>query len=271
MAKRYSTEETASMITNDDFEIGEMDSDDSLDEDSSPDDEPSSDSEIGSNDNDTSYSDRQVLVNKRGREDRKRSWRIRGGLRRGATIRGGLGRGVRARGSVRRGVRTRGGLTRQPSNTMTGKRNRDDLQDDCPSENESPNWNYEQPVNRDLVNVDNPVDDNTNGNDEDGESSEEDWSDTDPELQVFHFNENEGLNIPAAANDDPHYDFSLFMMDELWNEPVGRSNEYAHSVINSSCLLGRRSVLNIWKDVTVTEIKQFIRLVFHIGLVAMPT
>ena len=102
---------------------------------------------------------------KKGTEGRKRSTRTRVCLRRGATILGGLGRGVRTRGSVGRGVRTRGGLTRQPSNTTTGKRKRDDLQDDCLSENESSNLNYEQPVNRDPVNVDNPVDDNTNGND----------------------------------------------------------------------------------------------------------
>ena len=33
----------------------------------------------------------------------------------------------------------------------------------------------------------------------------------------------------------------------------------------------RRSVLNSWEDVTVTEMEQFIALVFHMGLVAMPT
>ena len=192
---------------NDNFETGEMDS--------SSDDKPSSDFDIGSDDNDASYSGCQVLVNKRGTEGRKRSARTRGSLRRGATIGGGPGRGVRIRGSVGRGVRTRGGLTRQPSNTTTGKRKHDDLQDDCPSENQSSNLNYEQPVNGDPVNVDIPVDDNTNENDEDGESLEKDWPDTDPELQVFDFNENEGLNIPAAANDDSHYYFSLFMTDQL--------------------------------------------------------
>ena len=231
MAKRYIAVEAASMIMNDDFQIREMDSADSLDEDSSSDDETSSDSEIGSDDNDTSYSGRQILVNKRDTEGRKRSARTRGHLRRGATIRGGLGKGVRTCGSVGRGVRTRGGLTRQPSNTTTGKQQREDLQDDCPSESESSNLNYKQPVNRDPVDVDNPVDDNTNGSDEDGESSEEDWPDTDPELQVFDFSENEGLNIPTAANADPHYYFSLVMTDQLWTELVRRSNEYAHSVL----------------------------------------
>ena len=65
MSKRYSAEEAASMIMNDDFQIGEMDSADSLDEDSKSADEPSSDSEIRSDGNDTSYSGRQVLVNKK--------------------------------------------------------------------------------------------------------------------------------------------------------------------------------------------------------------
>ena len=120
MAKRYSAEEAASMITNDDFEIGEMDCAGSLDKDSSSDDEPSSDSEIGRDDNDTFYSGRQVLINKRGTKGRRRRARTRDGLRRGATIRGGLGRGARTHRSVGRGIRTRGGLTRQPSNTTTG-------------------------------------------------------------------------------------------------------------------------------------------------------
>ena len=216
MAKRYNAEEAASMIMDDDFEIGEMDSADSLDEDSGSDDEPSSDSEIGSDDNDTSYSGCQVLIKKRGTEGRNRSARTHGVLRRGATTRGGLWRGCRIHG----------GLTRQSAtNTTTGKQKRDDLQDDCPSENLGSNLDYKQPVNCDPVNVDNLVDDNTNGNDKDGESSEEDWSDTDPELQVSDFHENEGLNINAVANDDPRYYFSLFMTDQLWNEVVRRSNK----------------------------------------------
>ena len=41
-------------------------------------------------------------------------------------------------------------------------------------------------------------------------------------------------------------------------------------VSNSSRAL-RRSVLNSWKNVTVTEMKQFIGLIFHMGLVAIPT
>ena len=46
-----------------------------------------------------------------------------------------------------------------------------------------------------------------------------------PSYKCSISNENERLNIPAAAaaaNDDPHYYFSLFMTDQLWNELVRR-------------------------------------------------
>ena len=65
--------------------------------------------------------------------------------------------------------------------------------------------------------------------------------------------------------------FNLFVTDQLSNDLVTRSNAYAQKVINSSRPLRRKSALNTWKDVIVTEIKHFLRLVLHMGLVAMPT
>ena len=61
------------------------------------------------------------------------------------------------------------------------------------------------------------------------------------------------------------------MTDQILNEVVTRSNTYAKKVKNSSQPLRRKSVLNTWKDITVTEMKQFLGLVLHMGLVAMPT
>ena len=65
MAKRFSAEEAADLIVNDEFDIGEIDSADSLDEDWSSDEELSSQSKIESDDNGSSYSGRQMLIHSR--------------------------------------------------------------------------------------------------------------------------------------------------------------------------------------------------------------
>ena len=65
MAKRFSAEEAADLIANDEFDIGETDSADSLDEDWSSDEELSSQSKIESDDNGSFYSGRQMLIHSR--------------------------------------------------------------------------------------------------------------------------------------------------------------------------------------------------------------
>ena len=65
MAKRFSAEEAADLIVNDEFDIGEIDSADSLDEDWSSDEELSSQSKIEIDDNGSSYSGRQMLIHSR--------------------------------------------------------------------------------------------------------------------------------------------------------------------------------------------------------------
>ena len=65
MAKRFSAEEAADSIVNDEFDIGEIDSADSLDEDWSSDEELSSQSKIESDDSGSSYSGRQMLIHSR--------------------------------------------------------------------------------------------------------------------------------------------------------------------------------------------------------------
>ena len=65
MAKRFSAEEAADLIVNDEFDIGETDSADSLDEDWSSDEELSSQSKIECDDNGSFYSGRQMLIHSR--------------------------------------------------------------------------------------------------------------------------------------------------------------------------------------------------------------
>ena len=63
MAERFSAEESADLIVNDEVNIGEMDSGDSFDEDWSSAEEATFQSEIESDDHGVSYSGCQVLIN----------------------------------------------------------------------------------------------------------------------------------------------------------------------------------------------------------------
>ena len=95
------------------------------------------------------------------------------------------------------------------------------------------------------------------------ETSNNTWSKDDPVIKIFPFSENAGLN--------PFLYFKLLVSDELLGGIVQRSNEYVRRVIDTSRPLRRKSVLNKWKEVTLSEMKKFFGLVFHMGLVGMPS
>ena len=111
MAKRFSEEEAADLVVNEEFNIGEMDFNDSLDEDWSSDKEPTYHSEIESDDHGASYSGPQVLIHRqRGTNVRGRGVRTRGSLVRGIRTTRALSTGGRTiHGRLERGARTRGG------------------------------------------------------------------------------------------------------------------------------------------------------------------
>ena len=90
-------------------------------------------------------------------------------------------------------------------------------------------------------------------------------------IKTFPFVENTGLKTVVPENDAPFFFFKLLVSDEFLSELVQRSNDYALQVINSSRPLRRKSVLNKWKEVTLLEMKIFFGLVFHMGLVGMPS
>ena len=92
MAERFSAQESADLIVNDEVDIGEMDSGDSFDEDWSSDEEATFQSEIESDDHSVSYSGCQVLINS--------LW--------GTNVRG---QGVITRGGLLRGIGTTRGLS----------------------------------------------------------------------------------------------------------------------------------------------------------------
>ena len=61
-----------------------------------------------------------------------------------------------------------------------------------------------------------------------------DWSNDDPNIKYFPFNEDDGMKIATPDGDDTLFYFKLLVNDQLLNCIVQRSNEYAHSIINSS-------------------------------------
>ena len=117
------------------------------------------------------------------------------------------------------------------------------------------------------------VDKDTGSNNKAGnnKTNNDNWSKEDPVIKTFLFVENTGLKTVVPENDAPFFFFKLLVSDEFLSELVQRSNDYALQVINSSHPLCRKSVLNKWKEVTLLEMKKFFGLVFHMGLVAMPS
>ena len=79
------------------------------------------------------------------------------------------------------------------------------------------------------------------------------------------------MKIDVPENDNLFLYFKLLVSDELLGGIVQSSNEYARRVIDSSRPLRGKSVLNKWKEVTLSEMKKFFGLVFHMCLVGMPS
>lgn len=250
MAKRYSAEEAAELIMN---ENSEMDSADSLDEEFSSDAESTSESEIESESEESDFTGRKILQNIAPQTHRGGRIRTRGGAF-----------NIRGRG---RSVRTRGGLQTAAHRSKIRKRNIEDSEDsatELSSREENENEEEEISSGGDSA-IRNDL------NDGKGPVNEFDWSDDVPIIKPFDFNEDTGLQVEAPDGDDPLFFFNLFINDELLQEIVDRSNAYADRVINSSRPLRRNSILNTWNNVTLEEMRQFLGLIFHMGLVAMPS
>ena len=255
MAKRYNAEEAAHLIMQQD-DMGETDSADSLDEDWSSDDaESTSESEIASDeDEESTYCGRKIL-----QLPLQMRRRVRGG---GSNVRR-RGRGIRTRGGslAAQGKRKRYNHEQSPDEQSADEQSADEQSADeqCSGQGNDSINEEDQPARR---------------TDEDGGAKSDpasEWSNNEPVIKTFPFNENPGLKINYPNNDDPCFFFNLFLTDQLLQDLVQRSNSYAESVINSSRPLRRNSILNLWKPITIEEIKKFFGLVFHMGLVAMPT
>ena len=116
-------------------------------------------------------------------------------------------------------------------------------------------------VDEDIGNI------NRGGN----ETNNNTWSKDDPVVKIFTFSENTGFKIVVPENDNPLFHFKLLVSDELLGGILQSLNEYAYRVIDSSHPLRHKSVLNKWKEVTLSEMKKFFGLVLHMRLVGMPS
>ena len=302
MATNYTAEQVADIIMNDD--MGEMESPDSLDEDSSSsscddelqsetcssNDDPSSQSEVDSSSNsDSEFHGRRILLEQRSMRNRppKRA-KTRGGN-------SNCGRTFRTRGGIskhwRGTVRTRGGVQscRTKKAAYNSRLQLKETKDNSAEQqnsimDESAEISVQQHMSMDNINSEESnisidiaetiaVDKDTGSNNKAGnnKTNNDNWSKEDPVIKTFPFVENTGLKTVVPENDAPFFFFKLLVSDELLNELVQRSNDYALQVINLSHPLCCKSVLNKWKEVTLLEMKKFFGLVFHLGLVAMPS
>ena len=123
-------------------------------------------------------------------------------------------------------------------------------------------------INISETSVDEDIGSNNRGGNETNNNT---WSKDDPVIKIFPFSENAGLKIDVPENDNPFLYFKLLVSDELLGGIVQRLTEYARRVIDSSRPLRRKSVLNKWKEVTLSEMKKFFGLVFHMDLVGIPS
>ena len=156
-----------------------------------------------------------------------------------------------------RGPGTRGGTIHRnaPSNEQVGKSNANTSGLPAVSDDEQIS-NSEESVTL--------IDDATVEKDEGGN-----WTENNPNVQNFVFNQHSSMNIDVSDNASPMYSFELLLVEQLIQELVIKTNEYADKTINSSRRWRRRSNSVNWKDVIVDEMKKFIGIVFAMGLVSL--
>ena len=76
-------------------------------------------------------------------------------------------------------------------------------------------------------------------------------------------------NVPENA--DPMFFFGLMLTDDLVENLVKKTNEYADKTINRNRPLRHRSTWNSWTEATIDKMRKFIGLIFTMGLISMPS
>ncbi|MEL7307546.1 MAG: transposase [Pseudomonadota bacterium] len=97
------------------------------------------------------------------------------------------------------------------------------------------------------------------------------WEKTPNTSEQFPFQSDPGLTISMPVDASPTDFAKLFFTDQLRQNLVRETNNYAHKVIDASRPLRRNSAMNRWKDVTLAEMDTFLGIILHMGLVGMPS
>ena len=92
-----------------------------------------------------------------------------------------------------------------------------------------------------------------------------------PSVPLFEFNKEVGLRIQMPAEASPIDYLKLLITDELITDICISTNFNAGCKIDSAGPLRRRSIWKKWRQVSKDEMRKFIGLVLHMGLVSMPT
>ena len=88
---------------------------------------------------------------------------------------------------------------------------------------------------------------------------------------MFEFDQTPGLKIQMQENPAPIDFMNLFLTDDLITLMSTETNRYAMEVIQKNSPLTEHSRLHEWKDTNNAEIRSFIGLLFHMGIVQLPT
>ena len=95
------------------------------------------------------------------------------------------------------------------------------------------------------------------------------WIHTPADPQSFPFTGQPGLLVDIPENPAPSFFLELLLTQELLEYMVDRTNIYAEKVISEK-IISRRSRFNEWKPTNVAEMKTFIGLMVHMGVINLP-
>lgn len=95
------------------------------------------------------------------------------------------------------------------------------------------------------------------------------WVDNPNSMETYIFTQQPGLRIPFPDNSEPIDFFALFVEDVYLHSIVRHTNIYAERLFLSEGTLEGSRITN-WKDLTINELKVFLGLLLHTGIVRMP-
>ena len=85
----------------------------------------------------------------------------------------------------------------------------------------------------------------------------------------FPFNKNSGFLIGIPENTDPTYFFNLFLSDDLICFLVVETNCYAKKILDE-IIIKQNSWFKEWKPRDFDEMKLFLGLLIHMGMLNLP-